>query len=848
MRFIACIGMFLAASISWGSSQKEWQPVVDVSTKVGNQRTIGTVDFILPINQNDDSLVFADIRGTVTSHGGKEINLGVGYRQIKNIDFIDRDVIYGVYGFFDHRRSPYDNYFSQVTLGGEVLTDTWDMRLNWYQPLTKDGVAAYSPGGTKGSLYLDGSLFKISNGESYEHALHGFDIEIGRRLPGMARTRAYLAHYNFGGGEQASVDGVRTRLQSHVTDWIKLEGEYSYDQVRSNNFFVGATVRVPLNFSFNGDKLWLFEKQQEISLRSRMLEPIVRDVDIVTKAETLSDIPVLTVGGEQVEVWVVDNSVAVTGIGTFEQPFKTLAEASAVAGANDVIYISYGDGTSTGLDNGLVINSNNTRVIGEGVAFTFDESGLNLPDFAIGSLQGTMIRAAGSAPVLTNASGDGISITASTDVEIAGLTVSGTAQHGIHAANVSNLNINNVTVSHNSGSGIFINATAGTSSVTIANINSTNNGVNGLDIAVNGNGINLQNLNVINSTLNSNTQDGIGVQVLAGTLKASKFTSNTLNNNTVAGIYIDNQNSVQDVLLQQNSIASSGADGVLLHTQNSGKMTSTTVAGNIIQSAGGRGIYVQAQSLASVTSVVVSENTIQGSTNENIYATLDSGAVMDALIVRDNSMYQGDQGVEIRVTGVDSKAISTTINGNHISATTHIGSILYVDGGGVIDDLQFTQNRIENTGHSALFAQVGEWGVANGGELNNVNIVSNTLVNNANQGIELYSPSGHTATATDIKIEGNDLTSNGHRAVRIGDYHSSRNVFTNIDMGGGATGSTGNNRIAGSGVDPIYVDTNGQEVKAQNNWWGSSSGLSGATVVSGTIDSTGYLTSDPGAL
>jgi hypothetical protein len=72
------------------------------------------------------------------------------------------------------------------------------------------------------------------------------------------------------------------------------------------------------------------------------------------------------------------------------------------------------------------------------------------------------------------------------------------------------------------------------------------------------------------------------------------------------------------------------------------------------------------------------------------------------------------------------------------------------------------------------------------------------------------------------------------------------NVFS-VDLGGGAAGSIGGNRSFGNGGVDLTSDIPGGNLSAKSNWWGTSSGLQPArvTITSGTVNSTGYLTSDP---
>ena len=70
----------------------------------------------------------------------------------------------------------------------------------------------------------------------------------------------------------------------------------------------------------------------------------------------------------------------------------------------------------------------------------------------------------------------------------------------------------------------------------------------------------------------------------------------------------------------------------------------------------------------------------------------------------------------------------------------------------------------------------------------------------------------------------------------------------NVDLGGGSLGSAGGNSIFGNTADDLFVDLDGGELKAENNWWGDQNGLLPARVTldpGSTVDFTPFLTEVP---
>lgn len=75
-------------------------------------------------------------------------------------------------------------------------------------------------------------------------------------------------------------------------------------------------------------------------------------------------------------------------------------------------------------------------------------------------------------------------------------------------------------------------------------------------------------------------------------------------------------------------------------------------------------------------------------------------------------------------------------------------------------------------------------------------------------------------------------------------------VILNVDLGGGAYSSVGQNRSFGNiGKDLLLNYGGGGAVFAQNNWWGNASGLLASRVTysaSTTANTIPFLPSDPG--
>jgi len=170
--FIAYAKNKKPASIVWEAPCFHYEGYVDLQGKVGNKRSIGEASFFLPLGCSENELLFMDVRPKADTRDNLEGNVGIGFRQLQE------NQVVGVYGYFDRRRSgETGQYYSQMTVGAERLTENTEMRANVYVPLT--GVQTVGGGST--APYLTGTgIFIDRFGNTREEAPVGIDAEYGR--------------------------------------------------------------------------------------------------------------------------------------------------------------------------------------------------------------------------------------------------------------------------------------------------------------------------------------------------------------------------------------------------------------------------------------------------------------------------------------------------------------------------------------------------------------------------------------------------------------------------------------------------------------------------------------------
>lgn len=236
------------------------------------------IDVMLPVLQNRQSLLFLDLRGTDVQGPAFEGNAGLGYRQIS----ADNSMMYGVYGFYDRRRSDMENYFNQITVGGEVKTMQWSYGANVYMPIGSKAVTdhSYDNVGLVTST-TNSSLQNIVYTNGQEKALPGADAEIGYTPSQFNNLTTYLGGYYFKTSDVPTISGPRARITYDIpwlntnnpANYVRLESQVQYDNVRGTQWAAGLRF----SFGFGGNKT-----AKLTGIERRMLDYVQRDYNIVT--------------------------------------------------------------------------------------------------------------------------------------------------------------------------------------------------------------------------------------------------------------------------------------------------------------------------------------------------------------------------------------------------------------------------------------------------------------------------------------------------------------------------------------------------------------------------------------
>lgn len=611
----------LSLGIVSAQDQEKWTGHIELSAKPGSDRSLAKGDLFIPLQQNEEFLLFVNLKVNFDDHSYKEGNVGIGSRRIYD------EWITGGWVFYDWKESTTDNTFDQMTIGGELLSNDWDIRANAYfaERKTKDSDRA-------SVVELNGNQIQARLGE--ERALPGVDFEVGKKLPFFKDSRFFVGGYHYDASGFDKVSGPKLRLEMRFHDLpifssisqdsrLTLGAEYTEDSVRGSESFGLVQLRIPFGGKVKN------KKRKLTSLEKRMTESVKRDDDIITserQGDTL--MPLLNPKTGQI-INIVETVDATT---------VNVASTVATAGQNSLIIA---DGSQGSINvGGTTINTLPGQIIvGGGQQITLQAQ---KPNGSIIDMSYTPLGQRGS--ISRTGSGELIYVNNDDDVTITGVDLAG--GRTIRVNNSQNVDVKNTnilsTASNRQGAYIHNN-----SSVNFENISIFNTGRQGLLMTSNSTGI-FKNLNVDNSARE-------GVYLTSNS--SSVFNNLSISNTFSEGFEIANSSAIV-------------TNAVINNTNREGfriRNGSTVTADNIaISKTGSEAIEVNSSVLnlsnSSITDIDVNSN------RDGIYATNNATLNLDNIVI-DNVTSQGI---------ITTNNTTTSINNTTISNVGHQG--LYFSG------------------------------------------------------------------------------------------------------------------------------------------------------------------------
>ncbi len=673
---------------------------------------------------------FLDVRGHVFDNGKFAVNTGIGLRSI----WAKR--VYGLNTYYDYRNTSH-MHSNQIGVGFETLGPLFDFRINGYFPVGKTVSEPYgSPlfGGFSGNQVL------VS--QKHEFAMTGGDAEYGFHF-GKSRLFDFYAAagpYYYIGHLGDSTWGGKARIGGVYKEIVAIEFSDSCDRTFHNKF----QGQISLTFSF-GPKSKVTRKEDTCEfanvLTSRMVQPVGRQEIIVLDKKREKSAAIDPATGLPYFFVFVDNTSSSNG--TYESPYHTLAQAQDNSSPNDIIYVFPGDGTTTGMDSGILLKANQ-KFWGSGVSHSLQTSNGTVSIPAQSS----------SSPTITNTDIDteGNAITLATHNAISGVIITSASNDAIYGTDPQSLEVSSCT---------FLNTItypieasfSGDASITLTNNQFLNN-ANGVFLTLNGTST------VVSSNNTFTGQTSVSSIPFAISANSNIFTSRIENNifddNLTGSIQFNLNNVIQANIIALNNTITNNDTG----SQSSLASSLTIISAGTIDRC----------------SIALTDNTFSGNTSNALYLHT-AGQITTLEVTASTNIMSANLGSAlVLATPVDMLtllATDNTITGCHdngigiISAgTTSSGNITISNN--IIIDLANASN-----------------GIAVNQDFSNLNltILNNEINRCEGTGIISYAPTGIDALT--LNISGNtisncqNLGSNAAPGFDLEQYTSLTGSFSN---------------------------------------------------------------------
>jgi hypothetical protein len=568
----------------------------------------------------------------------------VGIQRVFTVESAPADVAFSVW--YDRDNSgvtAFSHAFDQVGVSGEIRSEKFDVRTNAYFPI---GTTDYALGDPTGADCFIGHSIVLQPG--IDTALQGFDVEVRLRPYWMSMLNGTLdlGGYTYDSDLVSDFSGVRARVGAQGPRGGLISLEVNHD----NRFATTGVLQLGWQFGGRGGA-----GGHEYSPIGRDLDKTIRNAHIVRYNQELI-VAINPATGRPYRVFHVDNTSTTAGDGTAESRYATLARAETASRANDIIFVYAGDGSSTGMDEGITLKDGQL-LLGEGTRHRIPIQGDRL--FRLCNSENGVL------PTITNTTGS-VAITMANDNVVRGFNIDGDA--GMSRAIVANDSRNGTidTVNFNGGAssdGILLTKVSGNWELTDVSIRDA-----GRD------GLHIQNvtdtdfrLRVNGGRFSDNARDGINIGNFDGRLL--QFVGVRTDDNGRHGAYLHdhlNAGLDTDIGFRRHRADSNGADGIFLEN----------IDGNIA--------FVESR---------ITNNSASGihlldvtNTNAGTLTTITDGALGNSIITG-NGIGTG-AGINVGLTqGVQHLRVSgSTIEDNGF------GILARAENAGTILDTQITNN------------------------------------------------------------------------------------------------------------------------------------------------------------
>ncbi len=575
--------------------------------------------------------------------GGFFANLGV--ERVFTLESAGADLVLG--GWFDYdgdEQGDFAHPFQLLSVNAQIKTRYWDLISNGYFPIGNDEFTQGDPTGVE-CFYQNYIVLQAG----IDSALTGFDTLFRFRPDALAMVNGSVAlgGYGYGSDVVDSFAGVRGRVGFQLLRGMTVVGELNHD----NRFDLTGVVQ--LGWQFGGTA-----RGNEYAGLGRDLEPTIRNDHIVRyQQDVVYAIDPDT--GRPYNVYHVDNTADVAyGNGTVETPFATLLDAENASAADDIIFVQEGDGTTHGMDRGIVLKDGQL-LLGDGVR--------HLIPIQNGQYHILCNDLDGNRPRITNVGGNDV-VTLANRNTVRGLVIlgNGTAGNGISGnAFPAGPPITDGIIEDNfiSGAilhGVSLNTIAG--DWTFARNEIRENGFDGINIvdACDPASTFLFEDNVVNA----NGRDGIHFENYDGT--SFTFLRNTTSFNGRDGVRMEGFKNTSgngaDFLFASHIASGNAGDGIHIEDANG----DLRIVNSIFQGNSGDGIE-----LTNFTNTVGNDRTLIGPVSAGSVSTITGNSVGINIQLTDPF---AEQNVTITGSTIDGNGtgIQALASGTGVNLTTNV--------------------------------------------------------------------------------------------------------------------------------------------------------------------------------
>ncbi|MBS0627307.1 MAG: hypothetical protein JSS09_03745, partial [Verrucomicrobia bacterium] len=752
---------------------------------VGYNQGYSTLEgfFTLPATLDKPWIPFLDLRGHIFNNGKPAANAGVGLRYLSSR-------VWGINTYYDYRKTSHLNY-NQISVGLESLGRLLDFRINGYLPV-----------GQKAQRYdtkmdgFKGNYLILSRKKEFD--MKGANAEMGVHIT----NNKYAALYAAAGPYYLDYKGINAwggefRLGLDITDYIKIEGNTSYDNIF--NWIAQGQFSVNIPFGGKetvrpkGGRSW----KNEGSMMARALQRVDRNEIIVIDKKTQKRNAIDPTTGRPYYFVFVDNTSHSNG--TFESPYNTLLAAQNNSSPNDIIYVYPGDGTTTGMDAGITLQDSQ-RLLSSSFNHVVNTTWGNF----------TIAATTNALPQVTNLTTASNVVQLANNNEVSGFKILNNNSGGDGITTGSRTATTNFIATHNTILGDDHSETYGINLFnTDGSITITDNSFVDQSIATLIQGNSLSDTNYLISTNNmSSSSYGMFIH-----FSDCSNVSTSILGNTIAAINrnLDYQQTNSTLVAQNNLLVEDNNftctfSNLTTSAEGTGNLA-ITIANNTLSSAsatGNRHVFSDSSKVTlavnnntvtantictSITTsdtvnlvATISNNVMEAATGDGFTNSLNDSSVV-TLTINANTLTTHSAGSSNRITSSDDVTLIATISDNQVTSTSGSGfsqtfndssiGTVTINNNNInvsLFGLSLAENNTANVTYTATNNTLSNSSGTNMGlTLSDFSVVNATVSDNtiASVGIGLSTSASDQTNATYV-INNNDVSSSTNSAMRLG--------------------------------------------------------------------------------